>query len=109
MRKQLSYKDEKLFLNFINSKPRYTPIDASYHEINGKFIRDADDCICFIHNNPTDSHGSFSDDPKAASHLFGYKYSWMFVEKLQSCMFDLSYLDEITLNIFKPLKKIKIL
>lgn len=107
MRKKLSEKDEKLFLKYIHSKPIYTLIDGTFYGIEGKFIRDSDNVIAFIHNDPYERHGGNSDDPKAQSGVYGYAYSWVFTEKHTKGMFSPDYLDEVTISYIHPLKTLK--
>ena len=109
MMKKLTIDDEKLFLNFIHSFPIYTQIKAIYFNIEGVFLRDKYNSICFLHNFSEYKHGSSSEDPKADSRLYGYKFSWMFVEKYGKHMFSPEYLEDVCISNLKPLVKLKLL
>ena len=109
MMRKLTHADEKWFINIIYKQPKYTLIPGTYSEIDGVFVRDKWNTICFLHNYDYDKHGGRSDDYMADSKRFGYKYSWMFVEQNQNEMFAPEYLFDTIINTFEPLVKLKLL
>ena len=109
MMKKLTPADEKWFINIIYKQPKYTLIPGTYAGIDGVFVRDKWDTICFLHNCDDNRHGGRSDDDMADSKRFCYEYSWMFVEQNQNEMFAPEYLFDTTISTFEPLVKLKLI